>query len=145
MTIRNLDYLFKPRSVALIGASRTAGSVGAVLARNLLKGGFDGPIMPVNPKHRAIEGVLTYPDVASLPLVPDLAVISTPPEPMPELIGQLAARGTRAAVVITAGFAEGERRERRRYGRRRCSMRPSRNCSGSSDRTAWASWCRASV
>jgi acetyltransferase len=107
MTIRNLDYLFKPRSVALIGASRTAGSVGAVLARNLLKGGFDGPIMPVNPKHRAIEGVLTYPDVASLPLVPDLAVISTPPEPVPELIGQLAARGARAAVVITAGFGEG--------------------------------------
>ena len=54
MTIRNLDYLFKPRSIALIGASKTPSSVGAVLARNLFKGGFDGPIMPVNPKHGSV-------------------------------------------------------------------------------------------
>ena len=47
------------------------------------EGGFDGPVMPVNPKHRAIEGVLTYPDVASLPLIPDLAVIGTPPDEIP--------------------------------------------------------------
>ena len=68
MTIRNLDRLFSPESVALIGASRTPGSVGAVLARNLFNSGFDGPVMPVNPKHRAIEGVLAYPDVDSLPI-----------------------------------------------------------------------------
>ena len=78
MSIRNLDAIFKPRSIALIGASKHAQSVGAVVAHNLFNAGFDGPVMPVNPKHQAIEGVLAYPDVASLPLTPDLAVIATP-------------------------------------------------------------------
>jgi acetyltransferase len=108
MTIRNLQFLFKPKSVALIGASKQPGSVGTLVARNLFRSGFDGPVMPVNPKHRAIEGVLTYPDVASLPLIPDLAVIGTPPETVPGIIADLAGRGTKAAVVITAGFGEGE-------------------------------------
>ena len=104
MTIRNLDYLFKPRSIALIGASKRPKSVGAVLAHNLFNSGFDGPIMPVNPKHKAIEGVLTYADAESLPVPADLAVIATPPETVPGLIGAFAEHGTRAAVVITAGF-----------------------------------------
>jgi len=109
MTIRNLDYLFKPRSVALIGASKRPSSVGAVVARNLFRGGFDGPVMPVNPRHRAVAGVLAYPDVASLPVTPDLAIIATPPETVPGVVAEVAERGTRAAVVITAGFAEGGR------------------------------------
>ncbi len=107
MTIRNLDHLFKPKSVALIGASKTPNSIGAVIARNLFNSGFDGPIMPVNPKHRAIEGVLAYPDAASLPEPADLAVIATPAETVPELIAALGERGTRAAIVIAAGFGEG--------------------------------------
>ena len=106
MSIRNLDHLFRPRSIALVGASHSPGSVGAVLARNLFRGGFEGPVMPVNPRHEAIEGVLTYPDVASLPRTPDLAVISTPPEVVPGIVADLGKRGTRAVVVITAGFAE---------------------------------------
>ncbi len=108
MTIRNLDALFKPRSIAIIGASRRPGSVGAVLARNLFRGGFDGPIMPVNPKHEAVEGVLCYRDIDDLPLTPDLAVICTPPNTVPELVDRLAQRGTRGVVVITAGFGEGD-------------------------------------
>ena len=107
MTIRNLDYMFRPRSVALIGASRTPNSVGAVLARNLFQGGFDGPIMPVNPKHAHIQSVPTYPDVKALPGAPDLAVIATPPDAVPGLIAELGALGTKAAVVISAGFGEG--------------------------------------
>ncbi|MCB0871770.1 MAG: bifunctional acetate--CoA ligase family protein/GNAT family N-acetyltransferase [Thermoleophilia bacterium] len=106
MTIRNLDHLFKPRSIALVGASRQQGSVGARIAQNLFRNGFDGPIMPVNPKYRAVEGVLTYPDVASLPVTPDLAIIATPPATVPGLIAELGARGTRAAVVITAGLGQ---------------------------------------
>jgi acetyltransferase len=109
MTIRNLEYLFKPQSIALIGASKKPQSVGAVVAKNLLKGGFDGPVMPVNPRHTAIEGVLAYADVASLPMTPDLAVVATPPETVPGLVADLAARGTRGVVVITAGFSEGGR------------------------------------
>lgn len=107
MTTRNLNYLFKPRSIALIGAGKRPSSVGAVLAHNLFNAGFDGPVMPVNPKHRAIEGVLAYPDVASLPVTPDLAVIATPAATVPGIVEQLAARGTRAAVIISAGFGEG--------------------------------------
>ncbi len=106
MSIRNLHYLFAPRSVALVGASRRPGSVGAALARNLFRTGFDGPIMPVNPRHTAIEGVLTYPDIDSLPLAPDLGVISTPPEAVVDSVRALARRGARAAIIITAGFEE---------------------------------------
>jgi acetyltransferase len=106
MSIRNLDRMFAPKSVALIGASPKPGSVGNVLARNLFDGGFAGPVLPVNPKHRAVEGVYAYPDIAALPQVPDLAVICTPPEIVPGTIAELAARGCKAAVVLTAGFGE---------------------------------------
>ncbi len=108
MTIRNLDLLFKPASIALIGASKRPGSVGAVLARNLLRRSSDRPAFVVHPKHREVEGVAAHPDVASLPQAPDLAVIATPPATVPGLIAELGARGTKAAVVITAGFAEGD-------------------------------------
>ncbi|MBI1207564.1 MAG: GNAT family N-acetyltransferase [Azospirillum sp.] len=106
MSIRNLEFLLKPTSIALIGASRRPNSIGAVVARNLFNAGFEGPIMPVHPRERAIEGVLAYPSVAALPLTPDLAVICTPPDSVPGLIDELGARGTKAAVVITAGFGE---------------------------------------
>ncbi len=106
MTIRNLDALFKPTSIALIGASRKPQSVGASVARNLFQGGFGGPIMPVNPHEMAIEGALAYRDVASLPITPDLAVIATPPETIPALIDALGARGTKGAIILSAGFAE---------------------------------------
>jgi acetyltransferase len=106
VTIRNLDALFQPRSIALIGGSRRDGSLGAVLARNLFNGGFEGPILPVHPRHESLEGVLAYPSVAALPLAPDLAVLATPPETVPRLVAELGARGTRAAVIITAGFTD---------------------------------------
>jgi len=105
MSVRNLDSLFKPASVAVIGASNNLHSIGGVVMRNLLKGGFTGPIMPVNPKYPAVAGVLTYPDVAHLPITPDVAVICTPPATVPSLIQQLGDRGTRAAIVITAGLS----------------------------------------
>ncbi|MDX1712096.1 MAG: CoA-binding protein, partial [Rhodovibrionaceae bacterium] len=108
MSIRNLEHLFRPRSVALIGASRKPKSVGAVVAHNLFNGGFGGPVMPVHPEHESILGALTYHSVAELPMAPELAVVATPPETVPGIIEQLGARGTRAAVVITAGFGEGE-------------------------------------
>jgi len=108
MSIRNLDKMFRPRSVAVIGATDKPHSVGAALMTNLLRGGFDGPIVPVNPHLTAVHGIMAYRDVASLPLVPDLAVIATPPDTIGGLIAELGARGSRAAVVLTAGFTEGE-------------------------------------
>jgi acetyltransferase len=107
MTIRNLSFMFNPSSVALVGASQKPASIGAVLARNLVGGGFKGDIFPVNPKYKTIEGLAVYPDLTHLPKTPDLAVIATPPETVPQLIETLGRQGTKAAVVITAGFNEG--------------------------------------
>jgi acetyltransferase len=104
MTIRNLDYFFKPRSVALIGASDRPHSVGATTLANLLAGGFVGTVMPVNPNHRTLAGVDVYPSVADLPMTPELAVICTPSATVPALVEALGARGTRAVIVISAGL-----------------------------------------
>jgi acetyltransferase len=103
MTVRHLEYLLNPRSVAIIGASPRAGSVGLITARNMLSGGFSGPIWMVNPKHKSINGRECHASIDALPAAPDLAVIVTPPGTVPQLIGELGAKGTRAAVVITAG------------------------------------------
>jgi acetyltransferase len=106
MSIRNFERLFRPRSVALIGASARPGSVGAVIARNLLRAGFAGDLLLVNPHLTAIDSVPVHRDISSLPHPPDLAVIATPPDTVPGIVAELGARGTRAAIVITAGFGE---------------------------------------
>ncbi len=112
MTTRNLESLFAPSSVAVIGASDRAKSVGATVMRNLLAGGFQGPVLPVNPKHHAVAGVLCYGSIADLPVTPDLAVICTPPATVPGLIGELGARGTKGAVVLTAGLGNAASEDR---------------------------------
>src|SRR5215471_13499476 len=113
MSVRNLDKLFAPRSIALIGATPRAGSVGALVLRNLRRTGFAGELMLVNPHYDTIDGLTVHPDIASLPHTPDLAVIVTPAETVPCLIHELALRGTRAAVIISAGFGElGQRGQR---------------------------------
>jgi acetyltransferase len=105
MSADHLERMFRPRSVAVVGANNKPGRVGGVILRNLLAGGFDGPIMPVNPRYEAVAGVLTYPDVSSLPRVPDLAILCTPPDTIPDLVDELGARGTRALVVVARGLA----------------------------------------
>src|SRR5450830_582227 len=104
MSIRNLEHLFRPASVAVIGASDRPGSVGATVWRNLAAGGFQGPIWPVNRKHRSVGGVAAYARVADLPAPPELAVICTPAATVPGLIGQLGQAGCRAAVVLSGGM-----------------------------------------
>ncbi|MES2016911.1 MAG: bifunctional acetate--CoA ligase family protein/GNAT family N-acetyltransferase [Pseudomonadota bacterium] len=104
MSVRNLDRLFAPKSVAIIGASDRPHSVGATVLRNVIEGGFGGAIYPVNPKYDTVAGRLAYAHVRDLPEAPDLAIICTPPASVPELIRQLGQRGTRAAIVLTAGL-----------------------------------------
>lgn len=106
MSVRNLEALFQPRSVALIGASDRASSVGAVVLRNLKAGGFKGPIWPVNPNHARVGGEQAWPDAASLPGVPELAVICTPAASVPAIVAELGRRGTRAAIVMSAGLRQ---------------------------------------
>lgn len=104
MTIRNFEYLMAPECVALAGASNTPGSVGYTIARNLVGAGFHGELFFVNPKHKEIAGRPCYPSIDRLPRVPSLAVIATPPDTVPDVVGAFAKAGTRAAVVITAGL-----------------------------------------
>ncbi|TAN30021.1 MAG: GNAT family N-acetyltransferase [Castellaniella sp.] len=104
MTIRNLDYLFRPRSIAVIGATDRPHSVGSIVMLNLIRGGFGGPILPVNPKHERIAGLPAFHDLSALPTVPDLAIVCTPPATVPDLIKQLGHLGTKAAIVLTAGL-----------------------------------------
>ncbi|WP_426105722.1 GNAT family N-acetyltransferase [Massilia sp. TSP1-1-2] len=106
MSVRNLERLFAPASVAIIGASERHGSVGATVLRNVLAGAFKGPVYAVNPKHASLAGMECYASVAALPEAPDLALICTPPASVPALIHQLGEKGTRAAVVLTAGLGQ---------------------------------------
>ncbi|MBL8711118.1 MAG: bifunctional acetate--CoA ligase family protein/GNAT family N-acetyltransferase [Rhodospirillaceae bacterium] len=104
MSVRNLDALMNPRSVALIGASDRPGSLGSLIWHNLTRANFTGMLYPVNPKRKSVGGIVAYKDFAALPEAPDLAIIVTPPETVPAIITQAGAAGTRAAVVISAGF-----------------------------------------
>ena len=109
MSIRHLDRLLEPKSIAVIGASDRVGSVGATVWRNLRAGHFAGPIYAVNPKHATLEGVAVFARPADLPQVPDLAVLCTPPDTVPGLITELGRLGTRAAIVMTAGLAAAQK------------------------------------
>ncbi|MDO9400493.1 MAG: bifunctional acetate--CoA ligase family protein/GNAT family N-acetyltransferase [Polaromonas sp.] len=106
MSVRNLEALFQPASVAVIGASDREGSLGSVVLRNLKLGGFKGPVWPVNHRHASVDGGPAWPDVESLPEAPDLAVICTPARTVPELVAALGRKGTRAAIVMTAGLKQ---------------------------------------
>lgn len=130
MTIRNLEHALRPRSVALIGASDEAGSVGQKLTENLLTGGFAGPVYLVNPKHRTIGGTDCFASVDLLPETPELAVIATPPETIPALIGALGQKGSRAAVVITAGLGPELRQAMLNAARPTCLRIIGPNCLG---------------
>ncbi|MGJ9419600.1 GNAT family N-acetyltransferase [Massilia sp. CMS3.1] len=116
MSVRNLDKLFAPRSVALIGASNRPGSLGATLLHNLVAGEFRGSIYPVSPKYTELAGLAVVASVADLAVAPDLAVICTPPATLPAIIRQLGEKGTRAAVVLSAGLADA-REDRSNGGR----------------------------
>ncbi len=106
MSVRNLEFLFQPASVAVIGASDRPGSIGAVVLANLKRGGFKGPIWVVNKRHDTVDGEAAWSDVASLPQAPQLAVICTPAATVPGLIADLARKGTRAAIVLSAGLKQ---------------------------------------
>ncbi len=107
MSVRHLEHLFQPRSVAVIGVSRRADGVGALVWRNLREGGFAGPLWAVNRQPFELDGAPVFTGVDALPQAPELAVICTPAASVPELVDQLGRRGTRAAIVLTAGLREG--------------------------------------
>lgn len=99
-----LDPFFRPRSIALVGATERAGSVGRAIWENLRE--FGGDVFPVNPKHAAICGTKAFANLAALPQVPDLVLIVTPARTVPQIVEEAGAAGARAVVIISAGFKE---------------------------------------
>jgi acyl-CoA synthetase (NDP forming)/GNAT superfamily N-acetyltransferase len=101
-TVASLQPVFAPRGVAVIGTSRRAGTVGRAVLANLKSGGYAGPLYAVNPNARELDGVPCFPDVGSLPLAPDLAVLAVPPVAVVGTAEACGRKGVRGLVVLTA-------------------------------------------
>ena len=102
----SLTPLLDPRSVAVLGASADATRIGGRPIAYMLRQGFAGRILPVNPRRDEVQGLRAYPSVADLPEVPDVAVVAVPAEIAVQAVADLAAAGVKGAIVLTAGFAE---------------------------------------
>ncbi len=101
-----LDSLLRPKSVAVVGASRRAGSIGNGMLKHLVGSGFTGPVYPVNPTADSVNSVPSFPSIGALPTVPDLAVIVVPKHKVLGVVRECVATGVKGIVVITAGFRE---------------------------------------
>jgi acetyltransferase len=106
MSVHNLDRVFQPKSIAVVGASEKRGSVGTTIFKNLIAGGFKGPLYPVNPNHGTISGYKAYPALQAAPPLIDLAVIATPIESVPSIVQAAAQAGVGGVVIISAGGKE---------------------------------------
>ena len=106
MSVENLDRLFKPNSIAVVGASERKGSIGAALMRNLIERGFPGEIYPINPNHTKIWGKSASPSITDLKTQVDLAVISTPIIMVSQIVKECAEAKIGGVVIISAGGKE---------------------------------------
>jgi acetyltransferase len=102
MSQRGLEALLKPKSIAVIGASMKPQRAGYLMMRNLLAGGFSGPVLPVTPTWKAVLGVLAWPDIESLPFTPDLAVICTHAKRNLTLLEALGQKGCKTCIILSA-------------------------------------------
>jgi acetyltransferase len=103
---RPLDALFKPGSIAVIGATEREGSVGRTIVSNLHIAAFHGKVFPVNPQHSTILGLPAYPSIHEIPQAVDLAVIATPAATVPGIVRECVTAGVKSGIVISAGFRE---------------------------------------
>src|ERR1039457_4459317 len=101
-----LESIFRPNSVAVIGASNRVGTVGHDLFRNILLSGYSGTLYPVNPKAASIAGVHAYTSVGEIPDNIDLALIMVPATAVAQVLEECGQKGARGAVIVTAGFKE---------------------------------------
>jgi len=106
MGIENLDKVFKPKSIAVIGASDKVGSAGYRIFRNLIGSGYDGIVFPVNPKKESIQGVQAYASINDIPKVVDLAIIATPAKVVIDVVERCGKRGIKGILIVSAGFKE---------------------------------------
>jgi acetyltransferase len=101
-----LDAIFKPRSIAVIGATRRRGSIGREILANLLDMEFNGKVFPVNPNEEVLHSIKCYPKVTSIPDRVDLAIIVVPSAQVVDVVRECGTKGVKGLVVITAGFKE---------------------------------------
>ncbi|MGD8955887.1 MAG: bifunctional acetate--CoA ligase family protein/GNAT family N-acetyltransferase [Chromatiaceae bacterium] len=101
-----LSKVFEPRSVAIVGASERASSVGAQVLRNMRESGFQGELFPVNPKHDQVQGLKAYASIRDIDHAVDLVVIAVPAEAIPQVMRDCGESSVGAAVVLSAGFVE---------------------------------------
>lgn len=123
-----LSSVFSPASIAVVGASRNPTSIGGLVFRNLLEGRFEGPVYPVNPSAQYVQSVAAYPSLSTCPTVPEMVLVCVPAPLVAEVVDEAGRVGTKALVIISAGFSEtgdeGAERERkvmdiaRRHGMR---------------------------
>ncbi len=106
MPIKKLDSIFRPNRIALVGVSNDPQSVGGLTLKNLVGGGFQGVVYPINPHREAVMGIPCYPNVESLPKTPDLAVIMTAAEKVPDIIIECGNAGINGVIIMSAGFKE---------------------------------------
>ncbi len=106
MGLYNLGKIFEPTSIAVVGASETRGSIGQAIMKNLKEGGFEGPVIPVNPKYSQIEHRKAYPTLSDAGEAVDLAVIATPIHTVPEIVEECVQLGVGGAIIISAGGRE---------------------------------------
>lgn len=106
MSASPLEKIMNPASVAFVGASNNIQTMGTIHLNNLLGSGFRGPVYPVHPSEKIVLGLAAYPDIDSLPAVPDLLVMLVNRKLLPDLMDQAGQKGIRHAVVISGGFAE---------------------------------------
>jgi acetyltransferase len=102
----NLNRIFKPHHVAVVGASEKAGTIGNALMRNLIDGGFSGTLLPVNPKYKSIHGHECFGSVSALKAGVDLAIIATPIHSVVEIVNECVKKKVGGAVIISAGGKE---------------------------------------
>ncbi|MFP2424255.1 bifunctional acetate--CoA ligase family protein/GNAT family N-acetyltransferase [Pseudescherichia vulneris] len=102
MSQRGLEALLRPKSIAVIGASMKPQRAGYLMMRNLLAGGFNGPVLPVTPAYKAVLGVLAWPDIDSLPFTPDLAVICTHAKRNLTLLEALGRKGCKTCIILSS-------------------------------------------
>jgi acetyltransferase len=108
MSTFGLERIFSPKSVAIVGGSPRPSSIGAIVLQNLAKGGFSGQIGAVNPRYDCVGGRETYPNLKSLPFVPDLIVVTAPAASVPDVILEAARGGVGGAVIISSGLGHGQ-------------------------------------
>lgn len=104
--VRSMQRLLRPSSVAVVGASRHPGTIGHELVRNLVSGGFTGPVYPVNPNAASVASLPCWPDVTAVPGPVDLAVVAVPAAAVPDVVASCGRKEVGALVVVSSGFAE---------------------------------------